>query len=234
MGLIAAALVALTAASPTPTPTAPNPILMSRPEGEQQPVRGQGLSEVAKAIKLRLPPDQGHVLTNESVKKLAEGVELTTAKSAAGTAGAAPGSGASDARKLRWQQQYVAALTRVAMLEASVKRLEAEANRLAREFYAHDDPAQRDGVIKPAWDKALADLKRAQAELEQAHAAVDDVVTAARQDGAEPGWFRGLEAGAQPAAGAQAAEGAQVAPTPKPTARPTPFVPRQKPPILHN
>ena len=235
MRLIAALLWAAVANSPTPSPTPPIAILSTRSGSAQQPVRGQGLSEVAKAIKLKLPPDQGRALTNESIKRLAQGVELTTAKTAGPPLAPASSAGSSDAKKLYWQQQYLAAATRVSKLEANAKRLEGEVNRLEREFYAHDDPAQRDGVIKPAWDKALADLKRTQAELEQARNAVNDVISAARQDGAEPGWFRGLEEASQPSSAiAQETAGAQPTPLAKPTPRATPTVVRKKPGGLHN
>jgi hypothetical protein len=235
MGLIVASLLAVAASSPTPSPTAPIATLVTRSASQQQPVRGQGLSEVAKGIKLKLPSDQGRVLTNESVRRLSQGVELTTAKPAGSPLAPAPSAGSPDARKLHWQQQYLAAVTRVSRLEANVTRLEAEANRLQTEFYAHDDPAQRDGVIKPAWDKALADLKRTQTELEQARNAVNDVVSAARQDGAEPGWFRGLEATSEPSlAVAQETASAQPPPLTNPTPRPTPTVVRKKPGGLHN
>ena len=91
-----------------------------------------------------------------------------------------------------WQQRYRDAVSRVAALEAEIKRLEGEAARLERDFYAIDDPAQRDGVVKPAWDQALNDLRRAKADLAEARNKPEQVLEAARRDGALPGWFRGL------------------------------------------
>lgn len=193
-------LAAQAAASPsaTPTPTPRLNILLSRPGSEMTAPTGS-LADVAKRIKLKFPEGQPRIITNDSLKQLSEGVELTTTKGVAGSGYAPVGQASADQKKAIWQQRYRGAVLRVAALEAEIKRLEGEANRLEREFYAHDDPAQRDGVIKPAWDRAIADLRRAQAELAEARNKPERVLEEARRDGALPGWFRGLDqAGAAP------------------------------------
>ena len=223
--LVALALAAPPAtATPTPSP-APTPaitVLLAKPGAEAAPPRGGSLSDVAKKIKLRLPADRPRMIDNDAVRELSEGVELTTSSapapvSAAGKPGASPAG--ADAKKAMWQQRYVAALQRVAQLEAEVKRLESESNRLQTEFYAHDDPAQRDGVIKPAWDRALADLQKARVELEHARSEPEDVLNEARRDGALPGWFRGLDQ--QVSSSPVPARPALPEPTPTPRHRPT-------------
>ena len=188
------------AAPPTPTPTPRLNILLTRSSSEATGPTGS-LSDVAKRIKLKLPEGQPRVLTNQTVKQLAEGVQLTTTQGNGGAGGYAPvGEAQESPRKAMWQQRYRAAVSRVAELEAEVKRLEGEANRLETDFYAHDDPAQRDGVIKPAWDRAVADLSKAKSDLAEARAKPEQVLDEARRDGALPGWFRGLDqAGAAPA-----------------------------------
>lgn len=204
------------AASPTPTPTPRLNILLSRSSAEGASPTGS-LSDVAMRIKLKLPEGQPRVLTNDTVKQLAQGVQLTTTKGTGGAVYAPVGGSQESPKKAMWQQRYRAAVSRVAELEADVKRLESEANGLETDFYAHDDPAQRDGVIKPAWDKALADLSKAKSDLAEARGKPEQVLDEARRDGALPGWFRGLDqAGAEPApapARAGAAPG-QKRPTP--------------------
>jgi hypothetical protein len=179
-------------APPPATPTPPVSILLARPVVQEAPPQSGSLAAVARHIKLKLPPGQGRVLNNEAVKQLAEGVNLTTGQPGPAIVLGGGRSGAADGKRSYWQGRYQAAVARVAGLESTVAQLESEVNRLQREFYSRDDPAFRDGVIKPRWDKATADLQTARAELEQSRAKPDQVINEARRDGAEPGWFRDL------------------------------------------
>ncbi len=210
---------------PTPTATPPINILISRSSSGATVPTGS-LADFAKRTKLKLPEGQPRVLTNENVKQLAEGIELTTTLGGAPPAVAA-GAPREEAKKALWQGRYRNAVSRVAQLEAEVKRLEAEVAGLEQQFYAHSDPFERDGKIKPAWDKALADLAAAKAALEDARKAPDEVLNAARRDGALPGWFRGIEekGGEAPATAGQAANPVpplRPEPTPTPTMAPPP------------
>jgi exonuclease VII small subunit len=206
-GLFMVLLAQAATRTPTPTPTPPINLLLSKPSSEAQPAP-TSLGDVAKKIKLRLPANQPKVLTNDSVKQLSKGVELTTSMADSGPVSAAPSSLTADAgKKAMWQERYKAAVARASKFEAEIARLNSEVARLETAFYATDDPAQRDGVIKPAWDKALADLRVAQDELAQARKEPEQVLDEARRDGAQPGWFRGLD---QPGSG----------PAPRPTRPP--------------
>jgi hypothetical protein len=198
MMFVAALLLATPPATPTPAATStPASVVLRAKEGAATaPPAVDSLAAAAKRIKLRLPTDHPRVITNETVKQLSEGVELTTSKSVPPQGPGAPtgaAHGSIDSRRTMWQQRYVNAVVNVSRLEAKIKWLQSEVNRLQTVFYATDDPARRDGVLKPAWDRALADLKEAQAELEQARGEPDRVLDDARRDGALPGWFRGLD-----------------------------------------
>lgn len=231
MALVSAWLV-LAAATPPPTatvvpspaPTAPINILMNK-GGTTNAPRGQNLSEVARHIKLKLPPDKARRIDNEAVKELAKGVELTTSKASGPTGGVTMTSGFDESRKEYWQKAYASAVARIPELEKRVADLESEAARLQRDFYARDDPFYRDGVIKPAWDKALAQLAEAKKELESARGGPDQVLDAARREGAEPGWFREPVAPARPAR-PRASTASETPPppgtTPTPRRPPTP------------
>ncbi|MCE7957802.1 MAG: hypothetical protein DYH06_07660, partial [Acidobacteria bacterium ACB2] len=61
---------------------------------------------------------------------------------------------------------------------------------LENDFYAWSDGNYRDQVIKPAWDKAREDLKKARAEVDAAKATEDGLAEEARKAGAPPGWVR--------------------------------------------
>jgi hypothetical protein len=181
------------AAAPQPTPT-------PRPEGSQlarlaaerskTTPSSSSLAEVASRVKLRLPEDgEGRRITNQNLKELAAGAELTQVHTS-GSLGAV-GEAALGSRE-DWQRQYQLARGHVRFLEQEVDRLARAEEELKSRFYAHDDPAFRDGVVKPTWDRALLELRRRQEELSRARAYPDLVLRDARRAGALPGWFRGL------------------------------------------
>lgn len=72
----------------------------------------------------------------------------------------------------------------------SIPELEAEVADLRWQFYATDDPWERDSQIKPAWDRALDRLRRAREEAARYAERVDELMQAGRRAGALPGWLR--------------------------------------------
>jgi hypothetical protein len=204
--VIIAVIAALATAPPTPTPTpAPAPalrVLLNEPPQTHRESVPKSLADLAKSIKLKLPEGHPRVLTNATVKELAAGVELTTALPAEKSPTAVtPTSSTADSEVLKqeWQRRFQRARAELAYWKSEADRLDAEVKGLERQFYATDDPAYRDGVIKPAWDKALVDWRNAVANLEAAKSKPDEVIAQARRAGALPGWFRGLP---EPSAGA--------------------------------
>lgn len=193
MWMIFAALLAAAETPPAPTPT-PTPISLLAPSSAGTSSRPGSLAELARRIKLRLPEgSEGRTITNESLKTLATGVELTIAKAGppVDTEGAEQADAEAEQKQAYWQERYWEAQAELEQAEAEVRRLEAETARLQNEFYSTDDPALRDGVVKPAWDQALADLQAARERLEQARTGPDKVRDEALRNGALPGWFRG-------------------------------------------
>jgi hypothetical protein len=194
-----------TSATPTATPRPAIGILLKSEGGGGGTIsRGEGLAEVAKKIKLKLPAGEtARRLNNDAIRHLSQGVELTSAKpqpgdagagargEAAGSAGGREGQGGPDTERF-WVGLYQAARGYVRGLEQRVEDLDGEVKRLRMAFYNTDDPARRDGVIKPEWDKALADWQQATRDLEDARGLPQKVIEASRQDDAAPGWFRGL------------------------------------------
>jgi hypothetical protein len=74
--------------------------------------------------------------------------------------------------------------------EAAVKRLDLEVKRLENDFYAWSDGNYRDRVIRPNWDKAREDLKKARTDLDAALGRRADLEEEARKSGTPPGWLR--------------------------------------------
>jgi hypothetical protein len=89
-----------------------------------------------------------------------------------------------------WRNETRRVRERVAQLRATIVRLENETRKLEADFYSWDDGAYRDGVIKPAWDKAREDLATARRDLPVAEREVDELPDRARRAGALPGWLR--------------------------------------------
>lgn len=189
MSLLALVLLA---AAPTATPTPVAPIELLREGRRPEAAKPTSLSDVAKGVKLRLPEGEGRVLTNDSVRQLSQGVELTTAIPYQAPPIGRVGGGASEASKELWQQRYQYARWEAAQLEREIARLEGEAAVLETQFYSIDDPFRRDGVIKPQWDASVAALREARARRAAVAARPGQIIDEARRAGALPGWFRGL------------------------------------------
>jgi hypothetical protein len=214
--------VAQEPAKPTPIPATPVAIdLLKGSHAGAEAKRGQELSEVAKGIRLKFPEGETRRLTNDSVKSLGEGVGLTTAHP-----GQAPRSGGTrrgpepERAKEAWQQRYQEARSRALYWDSEVKRLQSEVARLERDFYARDDPAYRDGVVKPAWDKALADLETAKQQQALSQKEPDEIVAQGARQGALPGWFRGLPEPTVPATPPIPRPAAGATATPRPSLLP--------------
>ena len=71
-----------------------------------------------------------------------------------------------------------------------IERLEQSAEHFRRRFYAEDDPYVRDGQVKPAWDRALDQLRQARDDAEASKAELEAFLEEGRRAGALPGWLR--------------------------------------------
>lgn len=100
---------------------------------------------------------------------------------------------ARDERKRFWQATYEKQINLVASIEQQISNLDWEIPGLWRDFYARDDPAYRDGVIKVKLDEALARRDRLEEQLKVEREQIEKIRRDARKDGAQPGWFRGIE-----------------------------------------
>jgi hypothetical protein len=196
LAMLAAALVATTP-QPTPVPTPRPNAAATMGRASAATPRGKSLADVARSVKLQLPRGDSKVITNETLKEMGAGVQLTVgsapppaAAQAAESGGADPAAAAEAQKKAYWQGQYFAARQEADRLASEEQSLIQEVARLEREFYSRDDPYQRDNVIKPAWDTAVTKLRDVQQRLPAARRGPDEVANAARREGALPGWFR--------------------------------------------
>jgi hypothetical protein len=89
-----------------------------------------------------------------------------------------------------WRAELTTIRTRISEEERRQTTLEGEIGRLENDFYRWDDPAYRDNVIKPAWDKAKRDAEDNARELANDRKALADRLEHARKVGAWPGWLR--------------------------------------------
>ncbi len=168
------------------------------------PPEAISLVEVARAERER----RQHVgppivrIDNKNLAEFARGQKLTEAAASpedgAGEGGLASGEDTAQANlqamEEYWRTRIRRARAQWADAVSEVRRLEAEIARLRREFYAADDPYDRDARIKPLWDRALEELRQVRVRAQQAPEEVARVLDEGRQAGAFPGWLReGLE-----------------------------------------
>ena len=183
------------AAEPSPTPT-------PRPAG------GQSLADIAKDKKLKgdtTGSESGSiVITNENLSDYASKGGLTTAKPGGNPATHGVHAGTNvriidsetseeNKRKHYWQQRYLQQLERIAAIKRQIEGLDSEIPALWNDFYSRDDPAYRDGVIKPKLDRSLERRESLSAMLKDEEPKLAQIKEEARKDGAEPGWWRDVK-----------------------------------------
>jgi hypothetical protein len=192
--VVLVAVTAIAADEPTPTP---------RPAG------GQSLSELARNKKLKgdqtSAKDGAIVISNANISDYASKGGLTTAKPGTqtkltrGVHGGGnvkvvdPEAAAANEKMTRWRQAYAQQLNLIASLERQIADLDYQIPGLWNDFYSRDDPAYRDGVIKPRLDRALVRRDQLARQLEEEKPKLRQIKEDARKDGAEPGWFRGIQ-----------------------------------------
>ena len=183
---------AVSPADPAPTPTRP-PTLTG----------GFGKTPIPGRPAARNAAKTGPVrITNESlVTDAARGKVSTSQRPPSPTpdpdrtptpATALPGIAPADAGQgeAYWREESRRLRDRVAEIREAITRLEADTKRLEADYYAWDDGAYRDRVIKPSWDKAREELATARLALPVAEKELAELPDRARRAGALPGWLR--------------------------------------------
>jgi len=131
-------------------------------------------------------------IDNSNLKSYAAGGVLTIAQGSPESSGsdeaeADPGPSSQETywrdRGLEIRKRWREAADRVPVLTDRVEELR-------QRFYATDDPAVRDGQVKPQWDKALADLEEAKFRASKGASEVEAYLEEGRRAGALPGWLR--------------------------------------------
>lgn len=160
----------------------------------EEPKTEPGTDLLAAAQEARRQREAGgrakFVVTDKNLSDFAD-VPMTTAEPAPATGERPAGEGGSPpASETYWRDRMLT--LRLAWREAydRVAELELEVGRLRQEFYTVDDPFVRDGQIRPAWDRALGQLRETEASLEGLEAAVNEALDEGRRTGALPGWLR--------------------------------------------
>jgi len=177
------------------------------------------LSDVAGGIELnkKAAGQESIVISNENLSTLAGKGRLTevtkkgpeqAGRGLADVTGTGAGVEGQDAeyvetqeKKQYWQAIYGQQLSLLEDIRKQIDILDYNIPGLWRDFYSWDDPAYRDGVIKPKLDEALAQRQKLEVDMQKGESKLDQIVVDSRKDGGQPGWFRGF---AKP-------------PTPKPT-----------------
>jgi hypothetical protein len=182
--MVGAALWCLPVIADEPTPT---PVQGATASTQQRPTR---TPIVIDNETLRKYADQGRITSVE--RQPSSRAAQSGATGLAGGMGRNP-DGDDAAKRLYWREMYQQQLDLVQTLERQVETLDREIPGLWRDFYARDDPMYRDGVIKPKLDEALARRNEMEEQLNEERERLPKIREDARRDGAQPGWFRGLD-----------------------------------------
>lgn len=206
VGAAGPALASEPTPTPTPTPTAkpsPTPQPGSVAEAARQARAGTGVGESAAPTRTPI------VISNENLAELAARGTLTEVTvtsdpstrrpvSATGSAAgpddaSAPAATEEETKKTYWRGRYKGQKDLVASIKGEIATLDQEIPGLWNQFYAWDDPAYRDGVIKVRLDEALSRREELAKQLPEEEAKLPEILNEARRDGALPGWFRDLK-----------------------------------------
>jgi hypothetical protein len=163
--------IAFAEAEPTTTPT-PGPT----PTGKQT------LNEVAKDKKLNKEAagesDGPIVITNENLDDYASKGGLTEIKGSIKNVAEGP---------------HRAGVVMVDPDAQQAQQRKYDIPGLWNDFYSRDDPAYRDGVVKPRLDDSLRKREELESQLSREEPKLGQIKEDARRDGAEPGWFREMK-----------------------------------------
>lgn len=189
------------AATPPPPAETPDDTVVYVDGAEEEDSGPTTLAEVARRERKRRaasgPPVA--VITNQSLEEYQDARLTFLTESPAPPAPNEAGSEAEPAAtgpaaEEYWRSRALDARLRWREAVDRIDTLSEDVSRLQREFYATDDPAQRDQVIKPAWDLALAELDEARRESVTARTELQELLEEGRRSGALPGWLReGIE-----------------------------------------
>lgn len=88
-----------------------------------------------------------------------------------------------------WRGRLSAAQTKLERDQQFLEALQTQVNSLTNDFYARDDPAQREGIWRQR-TKALSEMERLKTEIADGIKAVAAIKEEARRAGVPPGWLR--------------------------------------------
>jgi len=188
-------------------PKTSDPSLIVVDTADYDPDAQLSLAQAAKAERERkaetAPPRI--VINNKTIHRYAKGGQLTVAdpkkktvppqpaQPPAGAAAAPAGAGPAvpvQRDERYWRGRALDIRQRWHRAADRIKELEDDVALLRRRFYAEDDPYVRDGQIKPAWDRALDELRESRTAVQAAKKELTDFLEEGRTAGALPGWLR--------------------------------------------
>jgi hypothetical protein len=174
-------------------PSAAEPTLIVIDPVAPEELAAPSLAEAAARERARRQAEPGPVLvvTDQNLAQHAAGGVLTIAHSTPEEEAQIEAEAENSAeRESDWRERGLEIRKRWREAVDLIPELESKVAELRQQFYSTDDPAIRDGRIKPEWDKAIADLEQARFRAERGSEEVAAFLDEGRRAGALPGWLR--------------------------------------------
>lgn len=174
-------------------------------DGRQGEEQGSDLLRASAAEKKRreTAPQAVLVINDENLAELAEGGRVTVGAAEAKVTSDDLASTGVTEEELYWRNGVRSLRQDWRQAHDSILELEEQAATLRTRFYAEDDPAHRDRIIKPEWDRTLDRLDQARRAVIRAQEDLDRFLEEGSRAGALPGWLReGMDLEPEPERGA--------------------------------
>ncbi len=164
-------------------------------EPSPTPTSRENLSDYARGHDLRTSSQDRKtpvVITDENLKGLAGGVELTSVTTTGNVSVVPNATVGQETLREQWRAKVKAQIEIIRSIEKHSVLLKREISDLWDMFYASDDPIERERSVRPRLIDKLDEPARLDKELQTARAGLENLLKEARRSGALPGWFRDL------------------------------------------
>lgn len=169
------------------------PVLAQTPTlgelAKKEEARRKGVSAPAKVLTNNDVPKAAPATAKPADDRTAKPADDKAAKPGDDKTAKAAGGGGEGKDEAWWRERITSVRDDLRRNEMFVDAMQTKINSLTADFAARDDPYQR-AKIGEERTRAIAEMDRARAEIEQQKKKITDIEEEARRAGVPPGWLR--------------------------------------------